>query len=82
MILIFTSFILILARGLQQQNVVHGYYYWSVLTTWGLAVADVATLLYVVQIGWSSIPYIGLGGSMGVVSAMYIHKRFIRKEKK
>jgi hypothetical protein len=79
LILLGASFIMVLLRGFQQQNVIHSYYYWAVLTTWGLSVAEVAMLLYVVKIGWEAVPYIGLGGSFGVVSAMYIHKRFIRK---
>ena len=42
-------------------------------------VAEVASVLWVVSVGWSSIPWVGTGGALGVISAMHFHRRFLRR---
>lgn len=70
------TFALVFLRAWQQQNVIHGHYVMAAITPYAIAVAEVASVLWVVSVGWSSIPWVGTGGAMGVVSAMYVHRRF------
>lgn len=77
--LLVATFALVFLRAIQQQNVIHGHYLMAALTPYGLAVAEVASVLWVVQTGWSSVPWVGTGGALGVVSAMAVHRRFVRK---
>ena len=74
--LMVASFALVFLRAIQQQNVVHGRYVLAAMLPFALAVAEVATTLWVVNTGWSAVPYVGAGGAIGVVSAMVIYRRF------
>jgi len=71
--------LLVFARAIQQQNVIGGHYIAAALTPYIIAIAEVATVLFVVRHGWSTVPWIGTGGAVGVVSAMYLHRRIFRK---
>ena len=75
------TFALVFLRALQQQNVIHGHYVLAAITPYAIAVAEVASVLWVVSIGWSSIPWVGTGGALGVLSAMAVHRRYFRREK-
>lgn len=69
------SFGLVFLRGLQQLNVVHGRYLAAALTPFAIAVAEVASVLFVVANGCEAIPFVGAGGACGVTLAMYIFHR-------
>ena len=71
------TFALVFLRAIQQQNVIHGQYVAAAITPYVMAVAEVASVLFVVQVGWSSIPFVGTGGALGVVSAMYLHRKWL-----
>ena len=43
-----------------------------------MAIGEVAVVLFVVDKGWASIPWIGTGGAIGVVTAMYIHRKHLQ----
>jgi hypothetical protein len=75
--LLIATFFLIFLRAIQQQNVIHGNYLLAAVTPYALAVAEVASVLWVVNTGWSAIPWVGSGGAAGVVTAMALHRRFI-----
>jgi len=75
------AFCVVSLRAFQQQNVIHGYYKWAAATSYALAFADIAIVLAVVQIGWSAVLWIGSGGALGVTFAMFIHKKYIYKER-
>lgn len=77
--LVLSSFALVFLRALQQQNVVHGQYVYAALTPYFMAAADVASVLLVVHNGWASIPWVGTGGALGVTTAMYTHRRWLKK---
>lgn len=77
--IILATFALVFLRGLQQQNVIHGNYIAAGLMPFAMACAEVASVVFVVQTGWSSIPFVGVGGSLGVMSAMYFHRRYLKK---
>lgn len=78
MSLILSSFALVFLRAIQQQNVIHGNYLLAAITPFAIASAEVASVMLVVSGGWGSIPFVGLGGSAGVVAAMLAHRK-VRK---
>ena len=74
MLIMAVTALLIFARAIQQQNVIGGHYMAAALTPYAIAAAEVATVLIVVETGWSAIPWVGTGGAIGAVSAMYVHR--------
>lgn len=79
-LIVLASFCLVALRAIQQQNVIHRYYWWAAGTSYAIAIADIALILYVVKTGWESAVWIGTGGALGVTFAMYVHQRFIVKK--
>ena len=77
--IIFATFLLVFLRGIQQQNVIHGHYLTAAITPFAIAAAEVAMILWVVDIGWPAVPYVGLGGSLGITSSMYVHKKVFKR---
>ena len=75
------TFMLVFLRSIQQQNVIHGNYLAAAITPYLLACAEVASVLLVVSTGWSSIPYVGTGGAIGVIFGMIIHRKVIKNGK-
>jgi hypothetical protein len=73
------TFALVFLRAIQQQNVIGGHYVAAALTPYAIAVAEVASVLGVVSVGWTAIPWVGSGGALGVLSAMYLHRRYFRR---
>lgn len=71
--------LLVFMRGLQQQNVIHRFYWWAGFTSYAIAIGEVAIVFNVAQIGWPAIPWIGTGGAIGVTLSMYVHNRWIKK---
>lgn len=69
------SFCIVFLKAMQQQNVIHRQYWLAALTSYGLAVCEVAVLLIVIDAGWPAVPWIGTGGAIGVTLAMFTHKR-------
>jgi len=43
-----------------------------------MAIGEVAVVLFVVDKGWASIPWVGTGGAIGVVLAMYVHRKHLQ----
>jgi len=73
--IIIATFVAVFGRAIQQLNVVGGHYLAAALTPFLIAAGDVSLVLLVVDRGWSSIPFSGLGGAIGAVSAMWLHGR-------
>jgi len=71
----FATAALVFLRGIQQQNVIHGNYLAAAVTPFAIAAAEVASVLWVVSLGWPAVPFVGLGGAVGVCSAMWLHRR-------
>lgn len=70
---------LVFLRAMQQQNVIGGHYGLAVLTSFGMALAEVSVVLRVVDTGIAAALYVGAGGALGVTAAMYVHKRWVRR---
>lgn len=73
------TFILVFCRGIQQQNVIHRHYVAAALMPFIIAMGEVATVLWVVDIGWPAIPWVGTGGAIGITLSMYVFGRATRK---
>lgn len=69
------TFALVFLRAMQQQHVIGGHYIAAALTPFLIACAEVASVLYVVSIGWQAVPFVGAGGACGVTLAMYVYRR-------
>lgn len=69
------TFALVFLRAMQQQHVIGGHYIAAALTPFAIACAEVASVLYVVSIGWAAVPFVGAGGAFGVTLAMYVYRR-------
>jgi len=77
--LVIATAILVSLRAFQSQNVIHKYYSHAVLTSFAMAFAEVTVIVNVVQNGLDSAIFVGLGGAVGVVFAMWFHPKFIQK---
>lgn len=77
--LLIATFGLVFLRAIQQQNVIHGHYWLAAVTPYAMAIFEVATVLWVVDTGWSAVPWVGTGGAMGVTSAMLLHRKLLRR---
>ncbi len=80
MTIFLAAFVLVFMRALQQQNVIHRHYWWAVITSYLIAIGEVAVVYNVAQIGWPAVPYLGTGGALGVTLSMYVHKRWINRD--
>jgi len=79
MTIIFATFIVVFGRALQQMHVVNGHYIPAAVTPYFIAVGEVAVVLLVVDTGWQAIPFVGTGGALGAVSAMWVHRKIWRR---
>jgi hypothetical protein len=79
MLVIVATFVVVFGRAMQQQHVIHGQYLAAAVTPYLIAVGEVATVLIVVDVGWSAIPYVGTGGALGATAAMWAHRRMWRR---
>lgn len=79
MILFFTTFVGVFLLGFQQQNVQHGHYKMAAATSACIALTQYLMITGVVASGWIGVLYMAIGGSMGITSSMYIHKRWRNK---
>lgn len=75
MTIIIITALLVFTRSIQQQNVMGGHYLAAAITPYFIAIFEVLTILLVVESGWKTIPFVGTGGAIGVISAMYMHRR-------
>ena len=78
--ILLATFALVFLRAIQQQNVIHRQYWLAAATPYAIAVAEVATVLWVVDVGWPAIPWVGTGGALGVTAAMYSHRKWLYKK--
>ena len=72
------TFCIVFLRATQTNNVIFQRYALAAITSYALAICEVAILLIVVDRGWSAVPWIGTGGALGVTSAMWLHRRMMK----
>jgi len=76
-----SSFVMVFLKAMQQQNVIHGNWIMVPFVSLGLAVTEVAIVLFVVKSGWAAIPWMGTGAGLGAVCAMWLHRRLFKRDK-
>jgi hypothetical protein len=69
--------LLVLGRALQTQNVVGGHYAAAAVTPYLIAAGEVGMVSAIVVDGWHTWPWIGTGGALGSVLAMWLHRRLL-----
>ena len=80
MTILISTFFTIFLLAFQQQNVHHEKYLMAAITSVGIAYAQYAMIDSVAHGG--SWVLMGLGGAIGVTSAMWAHKNIFRKKPK
>jgi hypothetical protein len=75
------SFIFVALKALQQRNVAFDNYIWVVPTSVAMGFVEYGTIILVVKGGYTvpSLLAAGLGAGFGALSAMLLHKRYIKK---
>lgn len=71
----------VLCRAFQQRNVAFDNYKWIVPTSYLMAVLDVFIVAFIAHVGWTPLIVAanGTGGCLGALSAMMLHKRWVKK---
>ena len=78
MTLLIATFFTVFLLAFQQQNVIHGHYWYAAGTSVAIALAQY-TMIFSVSHGGNWI-LMGLGGAIGVTCSMYTHRRIFRKK--
>jgi hypothetical protein len=67
--------------GFQSRNVNAGHYGWAAVTSFAIAVAQVAVLSRVIgpSASWTETLTYGASGALGITASMRVHARFIAK---
>jgi hypothetical protein len=66
-------------KGFQHKNVIGDHYKLVFFTSYLMAVMDVAWIGLVATNGWAMAVPMGTGAACGMVGAMLLHKRFVKK---
>ncbi len=77
--LVGAAFIGVLARVFQQKNVIGDHHVLIVITSYVIALGDVIIIWKVANEGLSAVPWVGTGGALGALSAVYLHRLVTRK---
>ena len=72
---VFVSFVSVFLKGFQHKNVIANRLKWTFLTSYLMALFDVAAVSLIVQGGWAIAFSSGLGASAGMVAAMMLHDK-------
>lgn len=77
------SFIFVAVKAFQQLNVTLGYPKLVIPTSLAMAGCEVFLVWQIASAGWSVPVWLstGLGGGLGCLLSMRLHKRYIRKQK-
>jgi len=78
MTLFLSAFVTVFALAFQQQNVTGGHYRLAILTAFIIAGAQFVMIRAVAFSEWWEFLLMAGGAAVGVVSAMYTHKRWVR----
>lgn len=77
-----TGFVSVFALGFQSRNVNSGQYAWAAGTSFFVGISQASLWTHIT--GPSASPYssvvYGVSGACAIVSSMYVHERFVRKQ--
>jgi len=79
MVLFAATFFAVFLLSFQQQNVVHGHYFYAAITSVLIAGAQFALFKGVMASDLTGVAYMGVGGACGVTLSMLTHKRMVRR---
>lgn len=82
MILFISTFFAIFLLAFQQQNVIHGHYFYAALTSMLIAAAQFSMFKGVIASDLIGVLFMGAGGACGVTLSMITHRKIIRHKKK
>lgn len=71
------SFIAIGMKAFQQKNVTGHHYKLVVITSYVMTLTDVIFIGLVVRHGWDLVLSSGTGAALGMISAMFLHNRYV-----
>lgn len=79
-----TGYLSVFALGFQSRNVNHGNYGWAAATSFVVGLSQAALWTHITNphtglLGWATY---ACSGACAIVSAMYVHDRFIKNGKK
>lgn len=74
-----STYVVVLALGLQQFNVGGGHYVAAFVTAIVISAANLALFKLAPNATWSEMAAFLLGGPFGIVTAMYVHPRIARR---
>lgn len=85
-LVICATFVTVFLKGFQHKNVINDAYIPTFFTSYLMAAADVIVVgmiakSVVLDGNWYIAVASGTGGAFGMVTAMYVHNRFFKKEK-
>ena len=76
-----SAFFTVFLLGFQQKNVHGGHYFAAAITSFGIGTAQIFLWRLVPHANASEIAATLLGGPVGIVEAMWLHPRIMRKHK-
>ena len=81
LVMFVAMFCYVFVRAFQQRNVAFGHYWWVVPVSYVMAALDVFVITFVAHQGWSVAIVLanGTGACLGSLSAIYLHKRWVKK---
>lgn len=72
--------LLVFGRAIQSQNVIGGHYVAAAATSYAIAAGEIAVVGAIMVSGWSAWIWIGSGGALGAVAAMWLHRALFRSK--
>lgn len=74
------SYVFIFLKAFQQRSVAFDNYAWVIPTSLAMAATEVFVIANIAHNGWhiGLVTAIGLGGGAGCLTAMLVHKRWVR----
>ena len=74
------SFVYVLLRSLQQRNIAFDNFGWILPVSYLMAGVDMFVIAFLAQHGWhwQLVLSNGTGAAIGAISAMFIHRRWIK----
>jgi len=78
LLLTIISFSRVFLRGIQHQNINKGKYKLAFGLSYLMAIFDVLVIGFVVKMSIVAILPVGTGSSLGIITSMYIHRKYIK----
>lgn len=73
------TFVTVFLKGFQHKNVIANLYVHTFFTSYAMAFMDVVLIGVIARSTWSVAFAAGTGAAFGMVAAMYVHNRFVKK---